>query len=216
MVPAAGSSRGCRVRAIELIREQIAKSDCSACNAFLESVIKELSEARTAELQRSKCEHCGVDLTGDGIDSFYREYQHNRRIWALIEEVESARRGVATTHSDDPLPRLKREIGGSLAGFSMTSDRLAARGRPEPSEASSAVPLSVEDLNEAHTVIGEMIEVADTDGMDGETVIPVWPKDVAHDFAPLKVKHIRAIARALTALERGSVVRPTVGARSND
>ena len=54
-------------------------------------------------------------------------------------------------------------------------------------------------LDEALVVLGEMYEVADAEGMDDETVIPVWPADVAKDFAPLKVKHIRAIMRAFNA-----------------
>jgi hypothetical protein len=64
-------------------------------------------------------------------------------------------------------------------------------------------------LDEALVTLGEMFEVADTEGMDDETVIPVWPADVAKDFEPLKVKHIRAIMRHFNAPSASSTVAPT-------
>jgi hypothetical protein len=66
------------------------------------------------------------------------------------------------------------------------------------------------DLQEALAVLQEIAEVAGTEGMDGETVIPIWPKDVAHDFSKLKVRHIEALLASKSEIERSYPAKPPV------
>jgi hypothetical protein len=125
---------------------------------------------------------------------------HGDKVRAVgVARMQDNDRAVLVCFDRKPTDDELRDVHDTLAG------RIVA-----PSAGVQTFAVDVPTLDEALVVLGEMYEVADTEGMDDETVIPVWPADVAYDFAPLKVKHIRALMRSFNATQSAREASVTI------